>query len=100
VSDQENREKKELFSIVVIIWSSDPLHVDWLRFSQLATGLNQQSSDTFFALKGILSDEKLVVVVMASRRRTKEKGAHPKKKKTDNYLQSMSRKIIKRVKSL
>jgi hypothetical protein len=34
--------------VVVIIWSSDPLHVDWLGFSQLATGLNQQSSDTFF----------------------------------------------------
>jgi len=33
--------------VVVIIWSSDPLHVDWLGFSQLATGLNQQSSDTF-----------------------------------------------------
>jgi hypothetical protein len=40
-------EKKELFS-VVIFWSPDPLHVDWLGFSQLATGLNQQSSDTFF----------------------------------------------------
>jgi hypothetical protein len=44
---QETRKKKELFS-VVIFWSPDPLHVDWLGFSQLATGLNQQSSDTFF----------------------------------------------------
>jgi hypothetical protein len=42
-----NPKKKELFS-VVIFWSPDPLHVDWLGFSQLATGLNQQSSDTFF----------------------------------------------------
>jgi hypothetical protein len=45
------RRKKELFSIVVLIWSSDPLHVDWLGFSHLATGLHQQSSDKFFCFK-------------------------------------------------
>jgi hypothetical protein len=57
--------KKELFS-VVIFWSSDPLHVDWLGFSQLATGLNQQSSDTFFCFKRDTSGIKVVGGILLS----------------------------------